>query len=34
MPGGVTWHFNRPPIQELEFEMDCRGLPLERVIRV
>jgi hypothetical protein len=33
MPGGVTWHFNRPPVQELEYEMDCRGLSLERVLR-
>jgi hypothetical protein len=34
MPGGVTWHFNRPPVQELEFEMDCRGVSLERVLAV
>jgi len=34
MPGGVTWHFNRPPVQELEFEMDCRGISLERVLAV
>ena len=34
MPGGVTWHFNRPPVQELEFEMDCRGVALERVLTV
>jgi hypothetical protein len=32
MPGGLTWHFNRPPVQELEFEMDCRGVAVERVI--
>ncbi|MGB7305449.1 MAG: hypothetical protein WBD13_14320 [Burkholderiaceae bacterium] len=31
MRSGVQWHFARPPVQELEFEMDCRGLPLERV---
>ncbi|MCA0317708.1 MAG: hypothetical protein LCH88_06510 [Proteobacteria bacterium] len=30
--GGLTWHFNRPPVQELEYEMDCRGIPVERVI--
>lgn len=29
---GLTWHFNRPPVQELEYEMDCRGIPVERVI--
>lgn len=22
---GVTWHFTRPPIEEIEFEMDIRG---------
>lgn len=34
MRAGLTWHFNRPPIQELEYEMDCRGVPLERVLAV
>lgn len=34
MRAGVTWHFNRPPVQELEYEMDCRGLSLERVLAV
>jgi hypothetical protein len=29
---GLTWHFNRPPVQELEYEMDCRGISVERVI--
>ena len=32
MRSGLTWHFNRPPVRELEYEMDCRGVPLERVI--
>ncbi|MBN8941320.1 MAG: hypothetical protein J0H01_17570 [Rhizobiales bacterium] len=31
MRGGLTWHFNRPPVQELEYEMDCRGLAIEHV---
>jgi hypothetical protein len=31
--GGVTWHYCRPPIEELEFEMDVRGVAIERVIR-
>lgn len=22
---GVTWHFSRPPIEEIEYEMDVRG---------
>ena len=29
---GVTWQHCRPPVVDLEYEMDCRGLPLERVI--
>jgi hypothetical protein len=29
---GLTWHFARPPVRELEYEMDCRGLGRERVI--
>jgi hypothetical protein len=29
---GVTWHFARPPVVELEFEMDCRGVASERVL--
>lgn len=31
-PAGLTWHFNRPPVQGLEFEMDCRGIRCERVV--
>jgi hypothetical protein len=29
---GLTWHFCRPPVIGLEFEMDCRGVAMERVI--
>jgi hypothetical protein len=29
---GLTWQFCRPPVEGLEFEMDCRGLALERVL--
>ena len=29
---GLTWHFNRPPVQELDFEMDCRVVAIERVV--
>jgi hypothetical protein len=32
MRAGITWHLNRPPVQELEFEMDCRSVSVERVI--
>lgn len=29
---GLTWHFCRPPVVELEYEMDCRGIWRERVL--
>jgi hypothetical protein len=29
---GLTWHFNRPPVQNLEYEMDCRRVHVERVV--
>lgn len=29
---GLTWHYARPPIVELEYEMDCRCIAVERVI--
>ena len=29
---GLTWHFCRPPVIGLEYEMDCRGLPSEFVL--
>ena len=31
-PAGMTWHYARPPIVGLEFEMDCRAVPVETVI--
>jgi hypothetical protein len=30
--GGLTWHYCRPPIAELEYEMDVRAVVAERVI--
>ena len=30
-PGGLTWFYDRPPIVELDYEMDCRGIADERV---
>ena len=30
--GGLTWHYCRPPVVELEFEMDCRGITIERAL--
>jgi hypothetical protein len=32
-PAGLTWHYCRPPISGLEYEMDTRGVALERVLR-
>ena len=29
---GFTWHYARPPVRELEYEMDCRGVAREFVI--
>lgn len=29
---GVTWHYNRPPVLCLDYEMDCRGVSVERVL--
>ncbi|MBL8380676.1 MAG: hypothetical protein JNM79_22600 [Burkholderiales bacterium] len=30
--GDITWHFVRPPVVDLDFEMDCRGVLREQVI--
>lgn len=30
--GGLTWYYARPPVQGLDYEMDVRGLGVERVI--
>ncbi len=29
---GLTWHFCRPPVIGLEYEMDCRRVAIERVV--
>jgi len=29
---GLTWHYARPPVQGLEFEMDCRAVSQESVV--
>ena len=29
---GLTWHYCRPPVRDLEYEMDCRGVVEDRVI--
>ncbi len=30
--GGLTWHFARPPVVGLDYEMDCRGVADEQVV--
>lgn len=32
MRGGLTWHYARPPVVAIDFEMDCRGVATERVL--
>jgi hypothetical protein len=31
-PHGLTWHYARPPVTGLDYEMDVRGVGVERVI--
>jgi hypothetical protein len=31
---GLTWHLARPPVQGLDYEMDCRSIPVEHRIRL
>lgn len=31
-PGGLTWHYARPPVIDLEFEADVRGISSELVL--
>lgn len=30
---GIVWHLARPPMVELDYEMDCRGVAVETVIQ-
>lgn len=32
LQSGLTWHLNRPPVVDLEYEMDCRRVFNERVV--
>ncbi len=32
MRGGLTWHYARPPVQGLDYEMDVRGVAREIVV--
>jgi hypothetical protein len=29
---GLSWHFCRPPVRGLEYEMDCRAVSVETVL--
>ena len=31
-PAGITWYYARPPVEGLDFEVDLRGIPVQRVI--
>jgi hypothetical protein len=31
-PAGLTWHFARPPVKDLDYEMDVRGIAREIVL--
>jgi hypothetical protein len=31
-PFGLTWHFTRPPVAGLDYEMDCRATPIELLL--
>ena len=31
---GLSWYFARPPVQGLDYEMDCRGVPVEHRVDV
>jgi hypothetical protein len=32
MPRGLLWHFARPPVAGLDYEMDVRGVRFETII--
>ena len=29
---GLTWHYCRPPVVEIDYEMDCRSVPIEHTV--
>jgi hypothetical protein len=31
---GLLWHFARPPVVGLEYEIDCRSVPVEHHVQV
>ncbi len=30
--GGLTWYYARPPIEGLDYEMDVRSIPVQRIV--
>jgi hypothetical protein len=30
---GLTWHYARPPVEGLEYELDCRSVPVEHRVK-
>jgi len=34
MSNGFIWHLSRPPVVELEYEMDCRCINTERIVQI
>ncbi|CAN5806477.1 hypothetical protein BH09PSE5_BH09PSE5_45350 [soil metagenome] len=34
MPGGLTWHYCRPPVVGLDIELDCRATAMELFVMV
>jgi hypothetical protein len=32
IPGGLTWHFCRPPVVDFDYEMDVRGITRELIL--
>lgn len=31
---GVTWHWSRPPVAQIDFEMDCRRIGIELLLEI
>jgi hypothetical protein len=32
IPGGLTWHYCRPPVVDFDYEMDVRGIARELIL--
>ena len=31
-PAGLTWYYARPPVEGLDYEMDVRSIPVQRIV--